>query len=216
MDPNDNDWDRVKLIVETAHKKSPSINILISLGYEPDDLENAAATPAAFADSVRALVHRYDLNGFDIDFESARVGEEDMLTLAREIRRSLNKIPSTRPMIMTIAPDQTGGLNKDVLEQFTYVMAQTYGHACSCFSFDDTDLLAEQLGSYERIVYGVNSEGLRSTIPTKKRGLMTQKNLPTKPKRTTRPESSAGDWTTTRPPSRVIILRSPMLLKCGT
>ena len=91
------------------------------------------------------LVHRYDLNGFDIDFESARVGEEDMLTLAREIRRSLNKIPSTRPMIMTIAPDQTGGLNKDVLEQFTYVMAQTYGHACSCFSFDDTDLLAEQL-----------------------------------------------------------------------
>jgi hypothetical protein len=82
-----------------------------------------------------------------------------MLTLAQEIRRSLNKIPSTRPMIMTIAPDQTGGLNKDVLEQFTYVMAQTYGHACRCFSFDDTKLLAEQLGSYERIVYGVNSEG---------------------------------------------------------
>ena len=91
----------------------------------------------AFADRVRALVQAYNLNGFDIDFESKTIEEQDMLTLAQEIRRSLNKIPSTRPMIMTIAPDQTGGLNKDVLEQFTYVMAQTYDHACSDFSFDD-------------------------------------------------------------------------------
>ncbi len=159
LDPNDNDWDRVKLIVKTAHKKNPSINILISLAYGNHELENAAATPAAFADSVRALVHRYDLNGFDIDFESTRVGEEDILTLAQEIRRSLNKIPSTRPMIMTIAPDKTGGLNKDVLEQFTYVMPQTYHHGGG-ITFDDANLLAEQLGSYERFVYGLNSEGL--------------------------------------------------------
>jgi hypothetical protein len=159
LDPNDTDGDRVKLIVETARKKNPSINILITLGSGDEDLKKAAATPVAFADSVRALVQAYDLNGFDIDFESTTVEEQDMLTLAKEIRRSLNKIPSTRPMIMTIAPDQTGGLNQDVLEQFTYVMAQTYGHRCSRFSFDDTKLLAEQLGSYERIVYGVNSEG---------------------------------------------------------
>src|SRR6185437_13307165 len=32
LDPNDTDGDRVKLIVETARKKNPSINILISLG----------------------------------------------------------------------------------------------------------------------------------------------------------------------------------------
>lgn len=173
LDPNDTDGDRVKLIVETARKKNPSINILISLGYGGEDwekdLEKAAKTPVAFADSVRALVQAYDLNGFDIDFESTTVEEQDMLTLAQEIRRSLNKIPSTRPMIMTIAPDQPGGLNKDVLEQFTYVMAQTYGHACSCFSFDEAKLLAEQLGSYERIVYGLNSEGFLGDPDPKKR-----------------------------------------------
>jgi len=111
----------------------------------------------AFADRVRALVQAYDLNGF-IDFKSKTIEEQDMLTLAQEIRRSLNKIPSTRPMIMTIAPDQPEGLERDVLEQFTYVMVQTYGHACSCFTYDNADCLAKQLGSYERIVYGLNSE----------------------------------------------------------
>lgn len=159
LNPNDTDGDRVKLIVETARKKNPSINILISLGYGDEDLEKAASTPVAFADSVRALVQAYDLNGFDIDFESTKVKPAAMLTLAQEIRRSLNKIPSRRPMIMTITPDQIEGLNKNVLEQFTYVMPQTYGHMCSCFTFDDAKWLAQQLGSYERIVYGVNSEG---------------------------------------------------------
>ena len=38
------------------------------------------------------------------------------------------------------------------------VMVQTYGHACSCFTFDQANSLAEKLGSYERIVYGLNSE----------------------------------------------------------
>ena len=53
VNPNDTDGDRIKLIVETARKKNPSINILISLGYNNQDLEKAASTPVAFADSVR-------------------------------------------------------------------------------------------------------------------------------------------------------------------
>jgi len=159
LDPSDTDGDRVKLIVQTARKKNPSINILMSLGHGANDAGKAALTPVAFADSVRTLVQAYELNGFDIDFESTDVEPAAMLTLAQEIRRSLNKIPSARPMIMTITPDQKDSLNKDVLEQFTYVMPQTYGHMCSCFSFDDAKWLAQQLGSYERIVYGLNSEG---------------------------------------------------------
>ena len=135
LDPNDTDGDRVKLIVETARKKNPSINILISLGSGNADLVKAAKTPIKFADSVRALVQAYDLNGFDIDFENTDVTPAAMLTLAKQIRHSLNKIPSTRPMIMTIAPDKPEGLNKDVLEQFTYVMAQTYGHALPLLHF---------------------------------------------------------------------------------
>jgi len=160
LDPNDTDGDRIKLIVETARKKNPSINILISLGWGTNDAGNAARTPVAFADSARGLVQAYNLNGFDIDFESTRVKPEAMLILAQEIRRSLNKIPSKRPMIMTITPARGGRkLKKNVLEQFTYIMPQTYRHGGDGTNFKDATWYAKQLDSYERIVYGLNSEG---------------------------------------------------------
>jgi len=161
VNPNDTDGDRIKLIVETARKKNPSINILISLGYNSQDLEKAASTPVAFADSVRAVVQAYDLNGFDIDFENTDVKTSAMVRLAKEIRRSLNKIPSKRPMIMTITPAQDGRkLNKNVLEQFTYIMPQTYFHGGDGTNFADATWYAKQLhDKYSRIVYGLNSEG---------------------------------------------------------
>jgi GH18 family chitinase len=163
VDPSDTDGDRVKLIVQTARKKNPSINILISLGWGTNDAGKAALAPVAFADSVRTLVQAYELNGFDIDFESTNVTPAALLALAKEIRRSLNKIPSTRPMIMTITPaihNDKAGLNGNVLEQFTYVMPQTYIHGGDGTDFADATWLAKQLdGSYSRIVYGLNSEG---------------------------------------------------------
>jgi glycosyl hydrolase family 18 (putative chitinase)/HYDIN/CFA65/VesB family protein len=159
LDPNDTDGDRVKLVVRMARKTNPSIKILISLGWgqNDDDTEKAARTPVEFADSVRTLVQAYHLDGIDIDFESTNVEPAAMLTLAQEIRRSLNKI--RRPMIMTITPAQRGGLDNNVLEQFTYVMPQTYDHGGNGFNFADARWLANQLrGSYERIVYGLDSE----------------------------------------------------------
>jgi GH18 family chitinase len=159
VDPSDTDGDRVKLIVQTARNKNPSINILISLGWGANDAGKAALTPVAFADSVRTLVQAYELNGFDIDFESTNVKPAAMLALAKEIRRSLNKTPSRRPMIMTITPAQREGLNKNVLEQFTYVMPQTYDHGGG-IKLAGATWFAQQLGSYSRIVYGLNSEGL--------------------------------------------------------
>jgi Glycosyl hydrolases family 18 len=160
INPHDTDGDRIKLIVETARKKNPSISILISLGYNNQDVGKAASAPVAFADSVRTLVQAYDLNGFDIDFENTDVKTSAMVRLAQEIRRSLNKIPSRRPVIMTITPANDGRkLNKNVLEQFTYIMPQTYFHGGDGTDFTDATWYAKQLGSYERIVYGLNSEG---------------------------------------------------------
>ena len=46
-----------------------------------------------------------------------------------------------------------------MLEQFTYVMPQTYDHGGNGIDFADARWLANQLGgSYERIVYGLDSE----------------------------------------------------------
>ncbi len=157
VDPDDTDGDRVKLIVETARKKNPSINILVSLGWGPadNDTGKAAMTPVPFADSVRTLIQAYDLDGFDIDFEYVTTNTAAMLTLATEIRRSLDKIASKRPKIMTITPADTDGLDADVLKMFTYVMPQTYGHGGNGTT---ATWYGQQLGSYSRLVYGLNSE----------------------------------------------------------
>lgn len=162
LDPNDTDGDRVAFVVETARKKNPSINIVVSLGWGANDTGNAASSPIAFADSLRALVQAYDLDGIDIDYESTSVAPAAMLALAQEIRRSLNKIPSKRPKIMTITPardddreEGNAGLNKSVLDIFDYVMPQTYAHGGNGTI---ADWYAEQLGSYTRIVFGLDSE----------------------------------------------------------
>lgn len=67
-------------------------------------------------------------------------------------------------MTITPAKDDRGVLpkkvlTKNVLEQFSYIMPQTYDHGGNGTDFADATWLAQQLGSYSRIVYGLNSEG---------------------------------------------------------
>jgi GH18 family chitinase len=156
LDPNDTDPDRVELIVKTARAKNPNIKILISLGWGANDAGNAAKTPDPFADSVRALVQNCKLDGFDIDFESMDVTAAAMLTLAQRIRAALQKVTPARPMVMTITPAQIDGLNKAVLQAFDFTMPQTYDHGGNGTT---ATWYEKQLGSYSRIVYGLNSEG---------------------------------------------------------
>jgi GH18 family chitinase len=156
--PGDTDQDRVKLVVKTARARKPSIKILISLGWgeSSNDAGRAAATPVQFADSVVALVQTYDLDGFDIDFESTDVEAKDMLTLAQRLKASLAKVRPGREKIMTITPAQTDGLDGNVLKVFTYTMPQTYDHGGNGTT---AAWYKRQLGSCERIVYGLNAEG---------------------------------------------------------
>jgi chitinase len=156
LDPKDTDEDRVRLIVETARKANPSLRILISLGWGTNDAGNAASTPGPFADSVCALVEEYNLDGFDIDFESTSVEPAAMMQLAQQVTQGLDKVVPKRPMTTTITPAQTDGLDERVLEAFTYTMPQSYDHGGNGTT---VDWYEEQLGSYARIVYGLNSEG---------------------------------------------------------
>src|SRR5882757_1001573 len=68
--PPDSDKERVALVINRARALNPTIKILLSLGYDPGDLGNAAATPSQFADSVARLVQDNVLDGFDIDYET--------------------------------------------------------------------------------------------------------------------------------------------------
>jgi GH18 family chitinase len=156
LDPADTDAERVRLIVATARAKNPQLPILISLGWGTNDAGNAASTPHAFAASVAAIVEDFDLDGFDIDFESTSVEPSALLTLAQELRQSLGSGSSGRSRIMTITPAQEDGLDAAVLETFDYVMPQTYDHGGNGTT---ADWFAAELGSYAKIVFGLNSEG---------------------------------------------------------
>jgi hypothetical protein len=152
FDPNDTDIDRVKLVVKTARQKNPSLKILISLGWGTNDAGHAASTPGPFADSMRAIVQTFGLDGIDIDFESTSVAESDMLTLAQALAASLKKVVPNP--IITITPAQTDGLDGNVLKAFTYTQPQSYGNHP-----EYADTYEKMLGSYATIVYGMNSEG---------------------------------------------------------
>jgi hypothetical protein len=154
--PGDTDEDRVRLVVGTARAKNPDIRILVSLGWGNNDAGSAATTPDPFAESVASIVETFGLDGFDIDFESTEVEIADMLRLAQAIREHLAAVSPDRPMVMTITPAQTEGLDRDVLGTFTYTMPQTYDHGGNGTT---ADWYADQLGSYDSIVLGLNSEG---------------------------------------------------------
>lgn len=155
----DRDEDRVKLVVERARARNPSVKILISLGWGTNDVGNAAKTPRQFAESFASIVKAYGLDGIDIDYESTEVDTDAMLVLAEQIEQALAKAVPQRAMIMTITPAETEGLDKRVLQTFTYTMPQTYEHGGGT----TVTWYEETLGSFDRIVYGLNSEGPEGT-----------------------------------------------------
>jgi glycosyl hydrolase family 18 (putative chitinase) len=165
-EPGDTDRDRMKLVVETARAKNQSIKILVSLGWGNNDVRVAAMTPGPFAKSVAAIVQEFGLDGFDIDYESADVSVDAMLELAQLLRTSLDSVTPKREMILTIAPAQREGLDKHVLELFTYVMPQSYIHGGN---LTKVDWYQQQLGSFDRIVYGLNAEGFRAETDSEKK-----------------------------------------------
>ncbi|WP_299687997.1 glycoside hydrolase family 18 protein [uncultured Tateyamaria sp.] len=154
--PGDMDTDRLTRLVEAARAKNPDIKILISLGWGNNDAGNAAETPAAFAQSVANIVRAHDLDGIDIDYESTYVTPEAMLELAQHLRRALDGLGSSRQMIMTITPAQLSGLSKEVLDCFTFTTPQAYDHGGNGTQVAP---YADMLGSYDTILFGLNSEG---------------------------------------------------------
>jgi hypothetical protein len=154
--PGDSDQDRVKLVVKAARAKNPSLKILISLGWGTNDVGNAATSPGPFAESFASIVQEYGLDGIDIDYESTDVEPNDMLVLAQHLEQALAKVTPKREMILTITPAQTSGLDTRVLQTFTYTIPQTYDHGGNGTT---ATWYAQQLGSFDRIVYGLNSEG---------------------------------------------------------
>lgn len=159
----DTDADRIDYLVSTARAKNPSIKILVSLGWGKNrDVEYAVKSPTEFAASVKSLVARHKLDGFDIDYEFApiyrpiNIDPKSVLVLAQALRAALPD------KVLTITPAEQMGLNAAVLRTFDLVMPQTYAHGGNGTS---AVWYLEQLGDWSKIVLGLNSEGQKG-MPT--------------------------------------------------
>lgn len=162
----DTDDDRIKLVMDTARAANRDVKILISFGY-CNEVIKASKSPEAFANGLAAIVQKYGLDGFDIDWEQQ--GKLDLdgftsshfATLMDHVTDALRKVVA-QP-ILTICPaivyagSATDPLmDRTVLGKFTYVMPQTYQHGGIGTRADDYAL---KLGGYSNIVYGINGEG---------------------------------------------------------
>jgi hypothetical protein len=158
--PGDDDAARIDRLVYTARKMNPAIKIIPSLGWGTGDIANAAKTPVPFVASVKQLVERHRLDGFDLDYESVYVDSSDLLNLVQKLRAALGE------KIMTLTPAQEAGLTAENMRIFDWVMPQTYDHGGNGTK---DDWFAETLGGYSKIVLGLNSEGPkgRSDDPVK-------------------------------------------------
>ena len=147
----DDDAARIDRLVHTARKMNPNIKIVLSLGWGKDDIANAAKTPVPFTASVKQLVEKHRLDGFDLDYEDAAVESSDLLNLVQKLRKALGSGKT-----MTLTPAQTEGLTAETLKIFDWVMPQTYDHGGNGTK---ADWYAKTLGGYSKIVLGLNSEG---------------------------------------------------------
>jgi len=101
--------ERIKTIVNLCRKTNPDAEILISSNYglnETEEYLTAADNPVVFADSVLNYLQRYDLDGYDMDWEdySADSYKEEqirLLSACKEAFDTSNRSPEDRPYVLT-------------------------------------------------------------------------------------------------------------------
>jgi len=69
---------KIRTVVSLCREKNPDAEIFISSNYGDDETKeylNAAKDPERFADSVAAYLQEYDLDGYDMDWETRDIND---------------------------------------------------------------------------------------------------------------------------------------------
>jgi hypothetical protein len=160
---------RIREIVSLCRQKNPEAEILIVSNFGEDiDAEylSAAEDPQQFADSVLSTLREYDLDGYDMDWESTSIDEYApqltvLLGACRATFTAAGPTPRGGPYLLTHtvwpgveSPETVAGLQDhvDQLNLMTYGTGEKYALA------EYADAYHEAGVPYEKMIAGLESE----------------------------------------------------------
>ncbi len=160
---------RIRNVVALCRQENPGAEIFITsnFGGELDDEYNAAAEdPQKFADSVLAYLKEYDLDGYDMDWESRQIDDyaprlTSLLSACHATFAAAGTNPRGRPYLLTHtvwpgveSPETVAGL-KDSVDQIN-IMSYGPGDTYDLASYADAYYQAGF--PYGKMIGGVESE----------------------------------------------------------
>jgi hypothetical protein len=156
----DTDSDRIRQLMQAAKATNSDMKFIISLGWSFDDIANGAENPPQFAASVGDIIEANDLDGFDVDFESAAIEVNAFRAVSQALRAELDARGRAmqKRLYLTITPAQTDGLDFAAVDElYDYVQMQSYD-ASADKEFPPTSIVGQGIAS-AKILFGRDIEG---------------------------------------------------------
>jgi len=160
---------RIPEIVALCHENNPDAEIFISSNFGPDVTDEylaAAENPQKYADSVLAYLRQYDLDGYDMDWESTGIDNyapqlTSLLSTCHATFAAAGPNPHGRPYTLTHtvwpgfeSPQTIAGL-MDAVDQINIM---SYGTGDKYDLVSSADSYAAAGFPYDRMIAGVESE----------------------------------------------------------
>jgi GH18 family chitinase len=160
---------RIREMVALCHENNPDMEIFITSNFGGDlDTEYLAAAqdPQKFADSVLAYMKEYDLDGYDMDWESSRIDDyapqlTSLLSTCHATFAAAGNNPHGRPYLLThtvwpgVESAETVAVLNDSVDQIN-IMSYGTGDKYDLVSYADSYAAAGF--PYEKMIGGVESE----------------------------------------------------------
>jgi len=153
----DNDPQHIPQIVAKAHNVGARALLSIGgpAGYPSFSFANAIKNPANFIKSLVGLQTKFDLDGFDLDWEDNPNDQDIQL-----IRNSFRAEQGLSHAMITLDVYGGSGLSSETLTGFDYINVMNYGNGASLVN-EDVDSAARAFQgrvSVEKLLIGVNFE----------------------------------------------------------
>jgi hypothetical protein len=161
---------RIHEIVALCRENNPEAEIFITSNFDEKELDPqyllAAQDPQKFADSVLAYLKEYDLDGYDMDWESHRIDDyapqlTSLLSACHATFATAGNNPHGRPCLLThtvwpgVESAETVAGLKDSVDQIN-IMSYGTGDKYDLVSYADSYAAAGF--PYEKMIGGVESE----------------------------------------------------------